>query len=227
MSTNEEWAGISRMPRTPNVIEGFPYPVGVQALIESMNEAYSLWAEADTALAVAEEDLIEAKALDAGAFAKSVLAGEKDPGEVHTPKAARKVLGAQILANARLVEVNKAGRLVEEAIRENAREVTLSALSLAREGLAERDRLMLEAARLVSDANDARTRGLAGLKEISTFTRGTYQFDPTFPSNGSVTFPSTREERVNKIIDDIERLIELGALFPESSNEVEVLEATA
>lgn len=227
MNANEEWAGVARMPRTPNVIEGFPYPKSVQALIKKMDKAFSDWAEADTALAVAEEDLIEAKALDAAAFAESVLGGLEDPGEVHTPPAARKVQGAQILANARLVEVNKAGRIVEEAIRENAREVTLSALTLAREGLAERDRLMLEAAQLVSDANDARTRGLAGLKEISTFTRGTYQFDPTFPSNGTVNFPSTREERINKIIDDIENLIELGALFPESSQEVEVLEATA
>ena len=227
MNTNEEWAGVTRVPRTPNVIEGFPYPKSVQALIKKMDHAFGEWAEADTAVSVAEQDLAEAKALDAGAFAKSILDGVEDPGDVHTPPAVRKLEVARILANARLVETNKAGRAVEEAMRENAREITLTALSMAREGLAERERLLLEAARLVSDANDARTRGLAGLKEISTFTRGTYQFDPSFPISGQVNFPSTREERVNKIIDDIESLIELGALFSEVHSDVEVLEATA
>ena len=225
--TNEEWAGVNRMPRTPTIIEGFPYPKSVQALIKKMDQAFSEWAEADTAYAIAEEDLNEAKARDARELVESVLAGTEDFGEVHIAPAQRAMKRAQILAHARLVETNKAGRAVGEAMKENAREITLTALSMAREALAERERLLLEAAKLVNDANEVRTRGLAGLKEISAFTRGTYSFDPTFPVTGSVSFPSTREERINKIIDDLEQLIELGALFPEVQSDVEVLEATA
>ena len=226
MSTNEEWDGVHRRPRTPNVIEGFPYPKPVQALIKKMEQAYEIWAEADTAVSVAEEDLELAKSLDAKEFAESILAGEEDPGEVHTPKALRKLQGARILANARLVEVNKIGRTLSDALRDNMRDIAFETLTLAREGLAERDRLMLEAARLVSEAHEARNRGLAGLRELSSYTRGTFQFDPTFYTQ-AVNFPSFRDERVNQILDQLEKMLNQNVLFPEENDEPEVMEATA
>lgn len=222
---NEEWVGLNRVPRLPNVLDGFEYPKPVKALIKKMDSAFDEWAEADTALAVAEEDLNEAKARDTRELVETVLAGREDLGEVHVAPAERAVKRAQILADARRVEVNKIGREVEEAIRLHAREITLTALSMAREGLAERERLLLEAAQLANEANEARTRGLAGLREISNFTRGVYQFDPSFPVTGQATFPNTREERIHKICDDLEELISHGVLFPVS--EPEVLEATA
>lgn len=228
-NANEEWAGLDLFPRIPSVIDGFKYPTRVQSLIKKMNAAFDEWAEADTALAVAVEDLDEAKALDGKIFAESVLNGTDDPGEVHTPSAARKVKGARILVNAKRVAVNKLGRIVDDAMREHAREITLTAIADARVALARREEILLEASKLINQANDVRTHGLLGLREIASYTRGTYQFDPSFPVQGNVSLPETSETRVRQICDDLDRLIESGALFADddSGADIEQVEAEA
>ena len=213
MNANEEWAGINRQPNLPAVIEGFDYPKPVKALIKKMDAAYSLWAEADTALSVAEDDVEQAKALDGRLFAESILNGTDDPGEVHTPIALRTMKGAQILADARRREVNTLGRQLEGLMRDYMREITVTAIAMARDGVAEQERLLLIAAQTAVEATKARNAGVAGLRQVSHYTRGVYAYDSGFPVTGHPTFPNVREERILKIADDLERLIADGHLF--------------
>jgi hypothetical protein len=215
MDANEEWAGVNRQPKTPTVIEGFNYPKPVKSLIKKLDAAYASWAEADTALYGAEDDVLSAKAEDAKAFAESVLNGTDDPGEVHTPVALRKLQGAQILAEARRREVNAIGRELEQLFRKHIREIGLEAIRQARQGISDYERLMLQAAQIAVQASESRNDGLTGLRFLSHYTRGVYSFDAGFPLNGFATFPNTREERIVKIADDLERLIEDGQLFGE------------
>lgn len=217
MNTNEEWAGINRQPNVPSIIDGFEYPKAVKALVKKVESAWGEWAEADTAVSVAEFDLEQAKKLDARLFAESVLSGTDDPGEVHTPVAERKLKGAQILADARRRETNALGRSLESLMRENAREITLTAIRDARIGIAEQQRLMNIASLTAIEAIEARNKGLEGLRQISHYTRGVYSFDASFPNTGNLTLPSVREERVTKIVDDLENLILAGQLFGEST----------
>ena len=228
MSENEEWAGVNRLPRIPVVIAGFNYPKPVKAAIKKVDEAWSAWAEADTAVAVAEDELEQAKALDGRLFAESVLTGKDDPGEIHTPPALRRLKGAQILADARRLETNAVGRILDSLLSENAREITLTAIEAARAGIAEQERLMTLAAEYTVEASKVRNSGLEGLRFISQYTRGTYAFDPSFPVVGQVSFPNVREERIRKIADDLESLIEKGNLFPVAGDDDPVIfEATA
>lgn len=228
MSENEEWAGVNRLPRIPVVIAGFNYPKPVKAAIKKVDEAWSGWAEADTAVAVAEDELEQAKALDGRLFAESVLTGKDDPGEIHTPPALRRLKGAQILADARRRETNAAGRVLDSLLSENAREITLTAIEAAREGIAEQERLMTLAAEYAVEASKARNKGLEGLRFVSQFTKGTYAFDPSFPVVGQVSFPNLREERIRKITDDLESFIENGHLFPSAiEDDFEVPEPTS
>lgn len=227
MSANEEWAGLNRHPNIPTVIEGFEYPKPVQSLIKKMNSAYEIWAEADTALAEAEYEVSEAKALDAKLFAESILEGLEDPGEVHTPAASRKLKGAEILANARRAEVNKIGRELEEVLRENAREITHTAIENAREAVTIWQEAILEASRIVADASAARYQGLMGLREVSSYTRGIYGFDGNFPISGNLSVPETSETRVKKICEELEKLMDRNVLFAIPEAEVNIEETVS
>lgn len=219
MRENEEWAGINRVPNIPSVIEGFDYPKPVQSLIKKMDSAYEVWAEADTALAEAEYGLSEAKALDARLFAESVLGGLEDPGEINTPVALRKLKGAEILANAKRVEVNKIGRELESLMREHARDITQTAIKNAREAVTAWQEAVLEASRIVNDATTARYQGLMGLVQVSSYTSGTYGFDGRFPVSGSLSVPETYETRIKKICDDLEKMMDRNVLFPDAEAE--------
>lgn len=215
MSTNEEWAGINRQPNLPVVISGFEYPKPVKALIKKMDAAFEIWAEADTALSVAEDEVEMAKATDARLFAESILNGNDDPGDENTNQAIRKLKGAQILADARRREVNAIGRQLEALMRENIREIAIASIAMARNGLAEQERLMLIAGQTAVDAVKARNEGLLGLRQLSHYTRGIYSYDPGFPVTGQISLPNTREDRIVKIVDDLESLILEGRLFGE------------
>lgn len=223
--TNEEWAGTGRQPRVPTMVPGMKYPKAVMAASKKCDAAFSEWAEAETAWMVAQDELAEAKALDARLFAESVLNGTEDPGEVHTPLAERELKRAEILLNARLKDVNRAGAELSELMKENQREIVLSAVEMAEDGLRLQEELMMEASQLAHKALEVRNNSLKGLREASAFTRGTYQFDPTFPVSGQVILPNVTEPRIKKILEDLRTLVEKGVLFPEEA--VEVLEPTA
>lgn len=209
-----EYANVTRYPRMPLIAEGLAYPEPVQKLIAEMEEKFEAWAVADSELASALEDMEDAKALDAKLFKDSVLAGSKDPGEVHTPKAARLVERNRILANERLLETNRAAGALSQAIETHAKEIVMAAISMARNGLAENERLVMEASRLVIEAGEVREKSLIGLSQASELTRGTYQFDPSFPRQGNVVMPDIREFRANEICDNLEKLVDRGILFP-------------
>lgn len=219
---NEEWSGLNRVPRVPDIIPGFAYPKPVQKQIAVLDDAMSLWADADGAVANAEFDLQEAETLDDKAFAESVLSGSDDPGQVHVPKAERKLKGARILAEARLRDANKAGRQLEKVMREHAAEMTDAAIEMARAGIAEMQSLMMDAAQKANEAINVRNQALAPLRFISKYTRGTYSFDASFPVSGYASFPSTREERILGICDDLQALKDAGRLFGDDGLDVAV-----
>lgn len=214
MEHENEYALTARQPRPPLIIEGLKYPDEVQVLIEDFNAKHDTWAEADTELVISLEDLLDAKAKDAEAFRESVLAEAKDPGLVHTPKAARLVERNQILASERLMETNRAASLVAEAIKANAKEIVIAAISMARDGIAENERLILEAGQLVIQASEVREKSLAGLVQVSELTSGTYSFDPAIPKQGNPVMPDIRETRAHDILKSLEKLIADGVLFP-------------
>lgn len=214
MSNDTEWAGLRRQPRVPVMVPGLQYPKPVVAAAKKCDAAYSDWAEAETAWMAAQDDLAEAKALDGRLFAESVLNGTDDPGEVHRPKAERALKASEILLDARLRDVNRAGRVLSEVMEEHAREIVLASLDMAAAGLEKQQKLMSEASELAVEALRERNRSLVGLREVSTLTRGTYQFDPSFPVAGVVQLPDISERRVRKIIEDLRALIDGGVLFP-------------
>lgn len=225
MSTNEEWSGVSRQPRVPVVVPGLKYPKAVVTASKKCDEVYSIWAEAETAWMEAEQEVSEAKALDARLFAESVLNGTEDPGEVHTPVAERKLKAAEIILMARLRDANRAGAELSDVMKEHQREILLSAVEMAEEGLRRQEEMMMEASKLAHEAIEVRNKSLIGIREVSTYTRGVYQFDPSFPSSSQIVLPDVSENRIKKICEDLRQLVERGVLFAEES--VEILEPTA
>ncbi len=217
MELENEYAIAARYPRLPLVVEGLKYPEPVQALIDISTNAFEAWVDAESEFTTSQQDLEEAKAVDAKAFKDSVLSGAKDPGHVHTPKAERLVERNRILMSAALVVANKAGSDVQDAIKAHAKEIVVTAIEMTREGLREQERKVMEASRLLIEAREARGKSLVGMVQVSELTRGKYSFEPSFPQQGNVVMPDIREFRVNEVCDNIETLITKGHLFPDPS----------
>ena len=213
-----EYATLARQPRTPMVVEGMNYPAPVQDLIESMNAKYMEWALSESDFLGAEQDLLEAEALDAKEFKASVRAGTKDPGEVHGPKARRLVERHRILMGDKAVAVRTAAGLVSAAIKDNDKAIVLDALRMARDGMEVNKQKMLEASALIIEGREARNKGLTGLIQAAELTRSVYMFSPIFPEVGQTVLPDTLEIRVNEVCNNLDKLIEKGVLFPESSD---------
>lgn len=219
---SSEWTMVSRQPRVPVMVPGLKYPKAVVEASKKCDKAYSVWVDAETAWMTAQEALSQARALDAQLFTEAILNGTEDPGEVNTPRAERKLKGAGILLNARLKDANRAGAVLAEVLKDNQREILLSALEVAEEGLRQQEMMMFESAKLASEAISVRNSALVGLREMSAYTRGTYQFDPSFPVEGNVSLPDVAELRVKKICADLRSLVDSGSLFPEDAPEVQV-----
>ena len=215
MEQENEYVAIARYPRLPLIVEGLEYPENIQALIDDVNLKFGLWAEAETDFVVAEQDLVEGKAKDAQAFKDSVLAGSKDPGFVHEPKAARHVERTRILMAARLKEVNRASGVLSAAYKEQGKEIVTSAIAMARAGVDAYEALVFEAARKLEQATETRWKSLGGLALASELTQSIYRFPPHFPAVNQAVLPETRQFRVTEICDQLETLIKKGALFPD------------
>ena len=188
---------IQQTPNTPN-LANLDYPKATKALIKIMDQKMSAYAEADTELAVLEDNITDAKFQDALALKTAAIAGEPDPGTASTEAATRKVLyQIQVVVNARN-ETNKAAKAVRQSLDENRLEILELALDKAEAGILAWQQSVAQLQHTYSVEESNRQDSLDGLKMMShlKLTQDKVQFDNNFPVGGFLQVPRTREETV-------------------------------
>ena len=198
---------IQQTPNTPN-LANLDYPKVTKALIKIMDQKMSVYAEADTELAVLEDNIDNAKYQDALALKAAAIAGEPDPGTASTEAATRKVLyQIQVVVNARN-ETNKAAKAVRQSLDENRLEILELALDKAEAGILAWQQSVAQLQHTYSVEESNRQDSLDGLKMVSDLrlTDGSVQFSSNFPVGGVLQVPQTREDNVLGLIALLRRM---------------------
>jgi hypothetical protein len=199
-------------PNTPDLAE-LDYPKATKALIKIMNQKMSVFAEADTELAVREDEVSQAQHQDAVALKAAAIAGQPDPGTINSEEAARAVLYQEHVVQHARGEVTKAGAAVRKSIEENKLLVLSQSLEKAELGVLTYREKVLRVQTDYAQALQDRQHSLDGLKMVSRLglTSELVQFEASFPVGGQLQVPPTREEHLLGVIETL-RTIVLGSV---------------
>jgi hypothetical protein len=195
-------------PNTPDLAD-LDYPKATKALIKTMKEKISAWAEADTELADLEDQVKQASHDDAVALKAAAIAGEPDPGVTNSDEAARKVLYQQHVAQDARTQVVKSGAAVQKSIEEHKLVIVGQSLEKAEAGIDAWQHEILTLQANYARAVENRRKALDGMRMIAKLglTRALVNFEGHFPVSGDLQVPIIREQHVLGIIETIRKVV--------------------
>lgn len=199
---------LTESPRNLFLPKNMTWPKPVLKEMEQWDTVYLEWDEANATLEEKVSALKRAKETDGQALADAVAQKKPDPGTKASDNAEREIVyWSEVCRQARRKADQHAARLW--AVIEDHRESLIrDACERARQGAAKFADDMATVSAAGAKAIDDRRDGYDGLRFVSRLVGSALTYDPSFPVEGSVSVPSTHENRPLGIVTLLEKTLE-------------------
>jgi hypothetical protein len=215
-------------PNMPEIAD-LDYPQNLLELIKQANAAFDTWAEADTAHAVAIDDLENAKLDFAAAIKTAATKGEPLPAPLDLAPLENAVIYAAEIVKLKKQAVNKETSKLREAFRADRLTIASLAIAKAEAGLEEYKTRMAEVAQTLEEIERNRRAAYDGLKMFSEYSGPEMRFSAEINAADTPRLPNTSEQKIKSVIANLKHVFFGGTAESESSEletETDDLEST-
>lgn len=205
-------------PYWPTLAE-LNYPPQVKKLIDQANKVWDIWAEADTALIVANDEL----KLDKSNFEESILQaarkGDAIPSKPDFETAENRIKYLAEVARTKRTAVDLAVNELTTGLQNHRVEIAILAIDKAKTGMAKYESSIKAIAEQLPVIEEARRAAYDGLTMMSDLSSPELRFVPEFGVGGNAQLPNTHEASAKSIIKNLETfLIEPNLEVPKSED---------
>jgi hypothetical protein len=201
---------LNQTPFWPNLAK-LNYPPHLKKLITAAEKVWEVWAEADTARVIAEDNLTNAELDHAKRVKDAARSGSPLPDVLDT----RALEDAQTYANEVCVmrrhEVSVAVKAMQDGFRKHRVELAHLAIDKAEAGIENYAKRMKAVAQDLADIEDERRAAYDGLMMMSDYTDPEIRFVPNFGSNSQTTLPRTTEIEAKNSIAAVQSMLDMIA----------------
>jgi hypothetical protein len=199
---------LSKSPRNLSLPAEYDWPTAVKKSITEYEKSWKVWAEANTALAVAVDDLAAAVREDAVALTEAVKNSQPDPGVEKSDQARRAVVYAEEVAKQARQAVNRQAEKTWNTIAQSHDTLARQAITEALDGVNQFQGDCEAIAEHGRVAELRRSKSLQGLRLLARLGDTRVSFEPSFPIDGQFSVPKTHETRVVNLAALITRLLD-------------------
>lgn len=205
---NHEELETNRAAQIVRLPEAIKWPKEVTAAVSEYDAAYMKWVEAQGVLFEKVDAHEAAKKADAAALVEAIGAGKGDPGEDATNKTMRAVVFQNEATKMARKNADRQARAVIELLKAHKETALLQAAEIAEAGA---DTWADDIQRLKNEYAEAVTRrnaAYAPLRWVSPFVETSVRYEPSFPIEGSASWPQVHENRPRGIAEIIRKMLE-------------------